>query len=133
MIAVARRQKRKILSSIDGTEQTGVHDVKRIGRFGIGVNLTEIPCALPEPAIIIHACPRLASVIGTINATFFRLDDGINAIRVSAGNGHADPSKYSFRQPISFEPRPRHTVIKRSIQTAARGAAGKKPHLPAAW
>ena len=80
MVAVSRGQKRKALAAIDRFEESRVQQVKRIGRFRIGVNFAEIPRALPETAVVIYARPFLASVVGSKETTFLCLDGCVNAI-----------------------------------------------------
>src|SRR5207302_6953167 len=84
-----------------------------------------------KSAVVIHPAPMLSGVIRTIEPAFLCFDDGVDPIGVRARNRDADFSKNPLRQSISLETFPRHAIIFRAIQTAARSAARKKPRLPA--
>src|SRR5438094_1069720 len=72
----------------------------------------------------------LASVIGAVEISILRLDDGVDAIGISSGNGDADPSENSIGKTIPLQAFPCYAVVFRSIQSAARTATGEKPRLP---
>ena len=72
----------------------------------------------------------LASVIGAVETSILRLDDGVDAIGISSGNGDADPAENSIGKTIPLQAFPCYAVVFRSIQSAAGAAAGEKPRLP---
>src|SRR5215471_21794768 len=71
----------------------------------------------------------LARIVGPEESAILRLDDGIDAIGISSGNGDADPAEDSIGQTITLETFPCDAVVFRPIQSAAGTAAGKKPWL----
>ena len=71
----------------------------------------------------------LASVIGAVETAFLRLDDGIDAIGISSGNGDADPAEDSIGKTIPLQAFPCYAVVFRPVQSAARTAAGEEPRL----
>src|ERR1700730_7420919 len=130
MISMSRGEQCEILSAIDRTKQSRIQKINRIGRFWIGVNFAEIPSALSKTAILVNARPMLPGIIRAIEPTFFRLDDCVNAIRISARNGDADLAKNSIRQSVSFQMFPGDPVIFRTVESTPRSAAREKPRLP---
>src|SRR5215475_14557286 len=72
----------------------------------------------------------LARIVRPEESAILGLDDGIDAIGISSGNGDADPAEDSIGQTITLEAFPCDAVVFRPIQSAAGTAAGKKPRLP---
>ena len=131
MITVPAGEKRECLAAVHGAKRARVQNVNRVGRFRVRVNLAEIPGALAEAAVVVHARPFSATIFGTEEPAFFRFDRCVNAIRIRPGNREADASENSVGQSISLQLLPGHAAIFGAIQSAPRSAAGKIPGLPA--
>src|SRR6266566_1124559 len=71
----------------------------------------------------------LSSIVGTIETTFFRLDDCIDAVGIGSGNRDANLAQDSARKSVSLQALPCDAVVFRPIKAAARAAAGEKPWL----
>src|SRR5580700_10617061 len=106
MIAMGRGQETKRSAAISRAIQTGVQDIDGVGRFRISINFAEIPCPLPETAIIVHAGPMISAVVGSVKAAGLSFDQGIDSIGIKTRNGNSDPSKDPVWQPIPFEALP---------------------------
>ena len=65
----------------------------------------------------------LPGVIRTVEPAILSLDDRIDAIGIGSRNGDADLAKDSAGKTIALETFPRHTVIFRTIKSAAGAAA----------
>src|SRR5277367_1832103 len=89
----------------------------------------EIPRALRETVIWIEELPGIARVVATVDAAFFRFDDGVNAIAVRAGNRNANAAQDARGQSMAFESLPGRAVVAGLIKAAARPAAHRGPRI----
>ena len=97
MIAVAGGKETKRFCSVNGFERASVQHINGVGRFGVRINLAEIPGALTKTAVVVHFCPFLATVFRAINTALFCFDNRVNAIRIGAGNSNANFAENAFR------------------------------------
>ena len=82
MVAMRRRQQVERAASIGGAEHPRIQHVDRVGRFRIGEDVAEVPRALAQPPVFIHADPVFSAVIGTVEPAFFRFHHGVNLVGV---------------------------------------------------
>ena len=136
MIAMARGQELECLAAIDRAERARYSKHKPCRRrIRVRVNFAEIPGPLPEAAVVVDLRPIVAAIFRAKDAAFFRLDDRVNAIRIRAGNSHADAAKNSLRQTValaiaarSFRRRSSDKVrcpVRRWRKTTAAGAPAR--------
>ncbi len=134
MIAVRRGEERERLPAVSRAEGAGVEDVHRVGGLRVGIDVCEVPGALPVPLVVVHALPGVAGVVGAIEPAFLRLDERVDAIAVGAGDAHTDAAQDPFREPAALEALPGRPGVGRAIEPAALAAAGEAPrravHLP---
>ena len=83
----------------------------------------EIPGTLAIALILVDANPVVAGIIGAIQATFFRLDQGVHASRISAGDAYSDSSHNSVWQAVPLKTPPGGAAIAGFVQSAAWSAA----------
>src|SRR5580704_1889016 len=129
IISMRRAYETEAVAAIGRAINGGVQHVNRIHIFGIGENVMEIPGALRITVITGEELPGIASVIAAIDAAFFRLDDGVNAIAVGARNGHADAAEDAGRKAVTFKTLPSSAIVDGLIETAARAAADGGPRV----
>jgi hypothetical protein len=90
----------------------------------VGVNARVIERALPDVAILAHARPGRARVVGGKRAAVFGFDLRIDAVRVDAGDDDADLAEYAFRHPrIARKLGPVIAAVGRLEESAAGAAA----------
>ena len=82
MIAMRRGQQLKRLPAISGTKGAGIEHVHRVGVLRIGKDVHVVPGALAITLVVVHARPRRAGVIGTVNSSLLRLNDCVNTVGV---------------------------------------------------
>src|SRR5206468_684287 len=88
-----------------------------------------IPGALTKSAIVVHAGPMLPRIIRSVEATVLGLDDCINPVRISSGNGDADFPEDPTRKAVALKTLPSDAIVFGAIKSAARATAGEKPWL----
>ena len=94
----------------------------------------EIPGALAKTAILVHAHPVFAAVVGTVEPAFLGFNHGVDAVGVRARNRDADAAHDPRRETVSFQPRPGAAAVggfeKTAAGTAAVQAPGRAVDLP---
>ena len=63
MIAMRRVQEVERAPAVDRAKETSVQYVQGVWRFWIGENVSEVPRALTQAAVVIHFDPVLARVV----------------------------------------------------------------------
>ena len=91
-------------SAIGGPEELHVEDVNRVRVLRIGDHVHVIPGPLVQAVTAIHQIPAVAAIVRAIEATLFRLDDRVHAIRVRC-HRHTDSSVGTLRQSVLFDSR----------------------------
>src|SRR6266850_468037 len=127
MIAVRGIQAIPGLAAIHGAEESGVRDVDGVYIFRIGPDMGEIPGALAEAVVVGNERPVLATVVRAIESAFFRFDEGVDDIRIGAGNGHADAPERAPGDAIAFDALPGGAVIVRTVEAVLGAATIERP------
>src|SRR5437879_12314692 len=104
VVSMWRGQQVKPSPAIYGAKHSGVKHVNRVRRFGIGKDVGEIPGALAKTAILVHAHPVFAAVVGTVEPAFLGFNHGVDAVGVCARDRDADISNDRADAPLSFQP-----------------------------
>src|SRR5580704_1329740 len=111
IISMRRAYETEAVAAIGRAINGGVQHVNRVHIFGIGENVMEIPGALRVAVITGEELPGIAGVIAAVDAAFFRFDDGVHAIAVSARNGHADTAEDAGRKTVAFKTLPSGAIV----------------------
>src|SRR3974390_3036248 len=90
VVSVRRGQPGEFLAAVGGAEGAGVQDIYSVNVLRVGEDVAVVPGALGIALVVVHATPGVASIVGAIEAAFFRLDHGVHAVGVRAGDRNAD-------------------------------------------
>ena len=66
--------------------------------------------------IVVDQVPIGATRIAPVEAALVGLDEGVDHVRIAAGNGDADAAERTFGQAITFDPLPRIAVVSGAIE-----------------
>ena len=122
------------LAAVSRAQHASVEGIDRVDRLGVGIDLRKIPGPLAQAPVVIDPRPVVSSVVRAIETAILGLDHGVDAIGIRAGDGDIHAAQDPRGQPVSVELDPGHPAIGRTIESAARTAAGQAPgralHLP---
>src|SRR5215467_346668 len=127
IVTVRRVDSLEGFSGVDGTIEAGVGDINFVRIFRVRPYVREIPGTLAKTVIVIDEGPFRAAVVAAIQAALFRLDEGVNDVRITAGNRDADTAKRTFGETFAFEALPGRAVVGGAVQAIFRAAAVQRP------
>ncbi len=115
-------------TAIDGFPGLDIKNVERIRILGIGHDMTVIPRAGTQIAILVDVFPGLTTVVGAKQAAVFSFHNGPNAFRHGRGDRHAGLTAQTRRQTgMVGELLPRIATVGGFVETAIRSSAGESP------
>src|SRR6202020_1137830 len=79
----------------------------------------EIPCTTSETRVLVLQSPRVAAVVGTIEASFLCLNECVHTFSIRR-HSDARASPVAVGKPVTAQARPRLACILRAVESAAR-------------
>ena len=112
------------LAAVGRSERAGVEQVDGVLAVRVRGDVGVVERALPEAAGRVHQRPARAGIVGRVEAAVLVLDQRVDAIRVRARDGDADPADDAGRQTLGAgDLRPGLAAVGGLEQPAARAAA----------
>ena len=111
--------------AVDRLEHRRIHDPHHVGVLRVSRDFHVVPAARLDQAILAEARPGLSRVVGAIEATPFRLDDRVHAVRVGRRDADTDLA-HQRRQPCR-EARPAVAAIDGLPDAASVATAADLP------
>ena len=117
-------------AAVDGLVVADVEGVHRVLVHRVGVDVRVVPGALLESTVVVHPPPRVAPVLGAVDAALVvgRLHEHPHAVGVGAGHGNRRLADKSGGE-SALEPIPRVAAVRRTKHAGLLGAGDRGPRL----
>ena len=134
VVAVGRSLDRgEVRAAVARAIERGIGYVHDVGILRIDFDVTEIPAALPQPAVAVDQAPGRTAVVAAVEPALLCVQDRVDAPRVARRDRQADLAQALARKSAAAHLLPGRAAIRRAIEPAARTVRGRidAPRRPA--
>ncbi|GBD16896.1 hypothetical protein HRbin26_01806 [bacterium HR26] len=128
VVAVGRRHLGEGDAAVDRLPELEIEHPDGVGILRVGAEVVEVPGAPAQVALVAHALPGVAVVVGAEERAVLGLDDGPDAARFRCGGREADPSENALGQlGLPADLLPGVAAVEGAEEPAPRPAADQLP------